>query len=206
MDTSLSATGYTIALGDRYDLRFRVIPVSGWDAATDQTVWSLFYTSNDTLDGVVTQLFGGTLTNIGADRTGSSPNFVVHPATVTLPTTLAVTNASAVGKKLFFSIDAGTNVSSSEFARLDDVFLSVATVLLPVAPTLSASPMLLPNGHFYAGFTGTPNVPYTVKSATNLLGPWETLTNITSDVNGLIKIDDIPAAAPARRFYRVVYP
>jgi hypothetical protein len=111
-----------------------------------------------------------------------------------------------VGKKLFFSIDAGTNVSSSEFARLDDVFLSVVTVLLPAAPTLSAGPTRLPNGHFYAGFTGTPNISYTIKSATNILGPWETLTNITSDGSGLIKIDDIPAAAPGKRFYRVVYP
>jgi|GEM_PF-5097952 len=33
MDTSLSATGYTIGLGDRYDLQFRVISVSEWEAA-----------------------------------------------------------------------------------------------------------------------------------------------------------------------------
>jgi hypothetical protein len=74
------------------------------------------------------------------------------------------------------------------------------------APILSAKPILLPNGHFLAGFTGSPNTPYTIKSATNFLGPWETLTNITSDGSGLIQIDDNPATAPARRFYRVVYP
>jgi hypothetical protein len=79
-------------------------------------------------------------------------------------------------------------------------------MLLPAAPILSAGPILLTNGHFYAGFTGTPNVPYTIKSATNILGPWQTLTNITSDGSGLIVIDDIPTAAPPMRFYRVVYP
>jgi len=32
------------------------------------------------------------------------------------------------------------------------------------------------------------------------------LTNITADTNGLIKIDDSRAGAPARRFYRAFYP
>ena len=83
---------------------------------------------------------------------------------------------------------------------------TITNLLSPVTPILSARPILLPNGHFYAGFTGTPNVPYTIKSATNILGPWETLTNITSDGSGLIKVDAILVATSARRFYRVVYP
>ena len=74
------------------------------------------------------------------------------------------------------------------------------------APILSTRPILLPNGHFHAGFTGTPNVPYTVEYADEITGPWQTLTNITSDGSGLIQVDAIPTAAPARRFYRVVYP
>lgn len=73
-------------------------------------------------------------------------------------------------------------------------------------PGLFIQPTLLPNGHFYAGFTGTPNLPYTIKYATDVTGPWQTLTNITSDGIGLIPIDDIPAPAPSSRFYRVVYP
>ena len=66
--------------------------------------------------------------------------------------------------------------------------------------------MLLPNGHFHAGFTGTPNVPYTVEYADDITGPWQTLAHITSDGSGLIQVDVIPTTTPARRFYRVVYP
>jgi hypothetical protein len=83
---------------------------------------------------------------------------------------------------------------------------TITNALLPAAPTLSAGPILLPNGHFYAGFTGTPNASYTVKYADEITGPWQTLTNITSDGSGLIKIDTIPVAVPAVRFYRVGYP
>jgi subtilisin-like proprotein convertase family protein len=87
--------------------------------------------------------------------------------------------------------------------------LNIATMSTnapPAAPTIVDGPAILPNGHFYAAFLGTPNVPYTIKHAPDVNGPWQTLTTITSDTNGLIKIDDIPAAAPPRRFYRVVYP
>jgi hypothetical protein len=66
--------------------------------------------------------------------------------------------------------------------------------------------VLLPNGHFSAIFHGTPNVPYTVKYADVVTGPWHPLTNVTSDATGLIQIDDVPPAVPGRRFYRVVYP
>jgi hypothetical protein len=74
------------------------------------------------------------------------------------------------------------------------------------APILSSRPILLPNGHFFAGFTGTPNIPYTVEYADEITGPWQTLAHITSDSSGLIQVDAIPAAAPVKRFYRVVYP
>ena len=74
------------------------------------------------------------------------------------------------------------------------------------APILSTRPILLPNGHFFAGFTGTPNVPYTIEYADEITGPWQTLAHITSDGSGLIQVDVIPTATPARRFYRVVYP
>ena len=84
--------------------------------------------------------------------------------------------------------------------------VATLTVLLPAAPTASAKPVLLPNGHFSAIFHGTPNVPYTVKYADVVTGPWHPLTNVTSDATGLIQIDDVPPAVPGRRFYRVVYP
>ncbi len=160
------------------------------------------------------------------------PNITTQPQNLTnlvgttATFTVTATSCSAMGYQWMF----GTNVLSGENtatlsitnvqmshggdytviltnaagSRTSDV--ASLTVLLPVAPVLSDGPMLLPNGHFRAVYTGTPNVPYTIKYADEVIGPWQTLTNITSDVNGLIELDDIPAAAPAMRFYRVVYP
>jgi hypothetical protein len=163
---------------------------------------------------------------------GNVPNITAQPQSVTnlvgttATFTVTATSCSAMGYQWVFGTNALsgknaatltiTNVQTSHAGNYTVVLtnaagsitsgVAVLTVLSPIAPTLSARPMLLPNGHFYAGFTGTPNVPYTIKSSTNLLSSWQTLTNITSDVNGLIKIDDIPAAVPGKRFYRVVYP
>jgi hypothetical protein len=100
----------------------------------------------------------------------------------------------------------GYSVVLSNAAGYSTSIVATLTVISPAMPGLFIQPTLLPNGHFYAGFTGTPNLPYTIKYATDVTGPWQTLTNITSDGIGLIPIDDIPAPAPSSRFYRVVYP
>jgi len=84
--------------------------------------------------------------------------------------------------------------------------VATLTVQLPAAPVLSAKPVILANGHFSAVFTGTRNVPYTVKYADVVTGPWLTLTNIMSDADGLIRIEDFSAPRPTMRFYRIFYP
>ena len=163
---------------------------------------------------------------------GNVPNITAQPQSTTnlVGTTATFTVTAASCSSVEYQWMFGTNVLSNENAAtltITNVQTSHAgdytvvltnaagsitsavatlTVQLPASPTLSASPMLLSNGHFYAGFTGTPNVSYTVKYADDVFGPWQTLTNIASDVNGLIEIDDILADAPAKRFYRIVYP
>jgi len=84
--------------------------------------------------------------------------------------------------------------------------VAVLTVQLAATPVVSGGAVILPNGHFAVSFLGTPNVPYTIKYAPDVKGPWQPLTNITADTNGLIKIDDSRAGAPPRRFYRAFYP
>jgi hypothetical protein len=84
--------------------------------------------------------------------------------------------------------------------------VAVLTVILPVAPTVSAGPEILPNGHFRVEFSGSANVPYTIQSATNVLGVWLPLTNMTADGNGLIEFQDFTMPASPMRFYRAVYP
>jgi hypothetical protein len=163
---------------------------------------------------------------------GSVPDITAQPQSTTnlvgttATFTVTATSCSSVGYQWMFGTNALssenaatltiTNVQTSHAGDYTVVLTNAAgsitsgvatlTVQLPASPTLSARPILLPNGHFHVGFTGTPNVPYTVKSATNILGSWETLTNITSDGSGLIQVDAIPTAAPAQRFYRIVYP
>jgi subtilisin-like proprotein convertase family protein len=85
-------------------------------------------------------------------------------------------------------------------------FVAVLTVLRPASPTVTSGPAKLGNGHFYVGFTGTPNVPYTIECATNIIGPWNSLTNVTSDTNGFIRVEDFSEPVPPTRFYRTVYP
>jgi hypothetical protein len=113
--------------------------------------------------------------------------------------TLVITNVQ-------FSNAGGYSVILTNTAGSATSGVATLTVLLPAVPTLSVGPRLLANGHFYAGFTGTPNVPYTVKYANAVVGPWQTLTNVTANGSGLIEIDDIPTAAPSQRYYRVMYP
>jgi hypothetical protein len=84
--------------------------------------------------------------------------------------------------------------------------VAVLTVQLPAAPTLNTGPTILPNGHFHAGFTGSPNMAYTIEYADLVTGPWQPLTNITSDINGLLEIEDFTSPLPDARYYRCVFP
>jgi hypothetical protein len=202
--TQSPVAGTLVGLGDT------VVTITVSDAATNQATCQATITVVD-----------GNIPNITA-QPQSATNLVGTTATFTV----TATSCSAIGYQWMF----GTNVLSGENAATltitniqtshagdYTIFLTnsagsitggvaTLTVLLPATPTLSAKPMLLPNGHFHAGFTGTPNVPYTVKYADVVTGPWQTLTNLTSDGSGLIEIDDILAAAPVMRFYLVVYP
>jgi hypothetical protein len=202
--TQLPLAGTLVSLGAT------VVTITVSDAANNQTTCQTTITVVD-----------GNIPNITAQ-----PQSATNQVGTTATFTVAATSCSALGYQWMFGTNALsgkndatltiTNVQTSHAGNYTVVLTNAAgsitsgvaalTVLLPAAPTLSAKPVLLPNGHFYAGFTGTPNVPYTVKYADEVTGPWQTLTNLTSDGSGLIKIDDILATAPPRRFYRVVYP
>jgi hypothetical protein len=79
-------------------------------------------------------------------------------------------------------------------------------VQLPGTPTLNPGSWFFTNGHFNFSFSATPEVPYTIRAATNVAGPWDILTNRTADVNGLLTIEDTTEPAPTMRFYRAVFP
>jgi hypothetical protein len=202
--TQSPVAGTLVGLGDT------VVTIAVSDAANNQATCQATIT---VVDGNVPDIM-------------AQPQSATNLVGTTAMFTVTATSCSTIGYQWMFGTNmlsnenaatlTITNVQTSHAGDYTVVLTNTAgsitsavttlTVLLPAAPTLSAKPMWLPNGHFYAGFTGTPNVFYTVKYADEVTGPWQTLTNLTSDGSGLIEIDDILADAPARRFYRVVYP
>ncbi len=108
-------TGYTILSGDKFTFSFWYNGAFGWDAG-DQINYQLFYTSDNTLSGAATAFYSGAVT---ATPGTSSANWQQFTGT-----NIAATGGS-VGKTLFVLFNPGTGVSTNEFARVDEVALSV---------------------------------------------------------------------------------
>ena len=108
-------TNYTVSLGDSFNLAFKWLPKSQWDAA-DQIRWRLFTTSDDTSSGVVSEISSGTVS-------GFSNGAAYQTETLT-----GITGVMAAheGRKLWLQFLRG-NSSTNEFARVDQVELSVVT-------------------------------------------------------------------------------
>jgi hypothetical protein len=125
--------------------------------------------------------------------------FGTSPLPGAVSPTLTVTNVQATQAGNYTVILANAAGSTTSAA-------AVLTVPSAMAPTLAAAPVILPNGHFSVGFSGTPNVAYTIKCAPEATGPWETLTNLTASPTGFMGVEDLTTPAPPARFYRAVYP
>ena len=66
-----------------------------------------------------------------------------------------------------------------------------------------SAPVLTPEGNFQASFAGVPNYTYTIQVATDINGPWEVLTTVTADANGMFDVvEPVSTPAPPTRFYR----
>jgi hypothetical protein len=196
--------GTLVGLGDT------VVTLTASDAATNQATCQATIT---VVDGAVPLITAQPL---------SATNLVGTTATFTV----TATSCSALGYQWLLGTNVLTgetgaslvltNLQTSQSGDYAVVLTNAAgsvtsdvailTVVLPDAPTLSSGPVLLPNGHFFAEFTGSPGVAYTIEYAEAVTGTWQPLTNLTSDVNGLIEIDDVPVDPPGIRFYRIVYP
>ena len=64
--------------------------------------------------------------------------------------------------------------------------------------------VILPDGHFQLSATGVSGYTYSIQSSLLVTGPWNTVTNITADTNGLIQFEDTTTPHPATQFYRTV--
>jgi arylsulfatase A-like enzyme len=115
-------TGYIVATGDVFALSFDWADAFNWDDNVDTVNWRLFTTSDDTVAGAVTEIAGGTNTT-DPDTTNLSYRSESFPGIGTV----AAANA---GRSLwieFHSATTGFDGSVGEFARLDNVVLTVET-------------------------------------------------------------------------------
>jgi len=121
-DPNLAATintGHSVAAGNTFDLSFKWLPKWGWDAE-DQVKWRLFTTSDDTAGGVISEINSGTVSGFS----NGAPY-----QTVTLTNILGVSSVHE-NRQLRLQFLRG-NSSTGEFARLDEVDLSVTTDVIP---------------------------------------------------------------------------
>ena len=199
-------------------------PVAGTLVGLGNTVVTL--TAKDAANNQATCQATITVVDSGVPDITAQPQSMTNLVCTTATFTVTATSCSPIGYQWLLGTNllSGenastltiTNVQSTNSGDYTVVLTNAAgsatsqvatlTVLLPAAPTLSAGPVMLANGHFSAGFTGTTNMPYTIECATNPLGPWETLTHVNADATGLIQLEDCTTPPPPIRFYRVVYP
>jgi hypothetical protein len=109
-------TGYTVSLGETFDLSFDWIPRFNW-RASDAFTWELYTTADNTAAGAVSSIATGTVTG--------SANGVAY-ATITANGIGDVTGS--VGQELWISfatVDPGSYPPDPQgFARMDNVSLT----------------------------------------------------------------------------------
>jgi len=124
-------TGYTVASGDTFDLSFNWRSAANWDSA-DSVDWRLFTTDDNTTSGSVTVI-----------ASGSESGFSDGVYRLVDEEGIGTVSAPNVGQSLwieFYSATASLNgVMDGEFARLDEVNLTVTTI---------------PEPSFFAGMAG----------------------------------------------------
>jgi len=110
--------GYSANLGDTFAATYMWRAAFNWDTA-DRIIFSLFYTNDDTITGTRTNFF--------------SEESAAHTATYSVETVTShtVSDAAAVGKNIFIEFSDNASAGANEFARLDNVFVSVDSVPEP---------------------------------------------------------------------------
>lgn len=108
-------TGYTIQSGDSFNLSFWYNGAFQWDDG-DQINFRLFYTSDNTMTGAATSIYSSTVSPKAGTSSANWQQFSLANIEAT---------GGSVGKTLFVLFTPGAGVSTNEFARVDEVTLSV---------------------------------------------------------------------------------
>ncbi|MGD0816500.1 MAG: beta-galactosidase GalA [Verrucomicrobiota bacterium] len=104
----------------------------------------------------------------------------------------------------FLGMDSFTYTISDTQGATSGASVSVSVVssnALFVNPV--GAPALLPGDFFHVDFLGVPYYTYSVETATNLLGPWTLLTNLTAGSNGILTLATSAATPPPARFFQL---
>lgn len=118
-------TGYTITLGDQFDGSFAWRDAFNW--TTGETVdMTLFYTDDNTIDGVQTSIFTYNTGNEVINNTWENEAFTSGSG---------VSDLGAIGKTLFVSFSSSDSNADS-YARIDNVYLNVTSIPEPSSTAL----------------------------------------------------------------------
>ncbi len=125
-------TGHTVALGETFDLTFDWLARGGW-RTSDQILYRLFTTSDNTATGTITVFTSGSVS--GQAGPADVANYNNESFTGLTPA------GANIGQQLWIEFYSDTNGDSSTFARLDNVTLTA--IPEPSAALLGGLGMLL---------------------------------------------------------------
>lgn len=115
--TIATNTGFDISLNDIFSLTFDAAGAFGWDSG-EQLDWTLFYTSDDTAGGTVTEL--ATASVLPAPDPGTGLVYATFASG-----NVTIVDSGAVGRDLWLALAPGANVDAGSFSRVDQVNLTV---------------------------------------------------------------------------------
>lgn len=142
IDTN-QTNNHTISLGDQYELSFDHIGLENIDAGQDEVRWTLFYTDDDTLNGVTYDagvndghILGTTVNVIDTAMVEVTPNVYNSTGVIAIP---EITDPNAVGRHLFLAFTSTNN--NAEILHVDNVELTL--IPEPTTMTLLAGGALM---------------------------------------------------------------
>ncbi|MCH7226877.1 hypothetical protein [Haloferula sp. A504] len=149
-------TGHKVGAGETYDLSFDWIPLFRWQS-TDEVIWRLFTTSDDTTSGTVTEIASGTITGFANGAGYKNYDFNGIGAVV----------AANVGRDLWIEFDQNNAVEGErEFSRIDNVVL--ASIPGPASPALLGFTYDPTDGSAEVSIAGAANTAYILVEADDL--------------------------------------
>ena len=165
-------TGYSLAEGDTFSVRYHWRDSWQWDDDSDQIMLRLFVTSDNRV--------GGTPSNLIASLSGCSTANGSYEQVC--QNNFYTADAAVAGKTLFVAFDTQDgNGAADGFARVDNLELTAVTARRPELSVTSTS-----NAAMQLAWDSLFGNSYTVEQSTNLLSGWTSLQSLTPASNSVL--------------------